>query len=289
MPFENHHIYDIKKLTFSNFLNEKLDFKKLKDGNFAGFIIEEFLTDIECDTILTGYNSLENHHKVKINPSFYSFPISFAQYTQMLTSKELTDEDYSLKSKSFLDSFEEMFGVTVFAKLQSIFSEMVNSPTIKLAPHSLPNTNYIPFTFRELLEGDGCLKAHCENLFLNEFQDFFTKVNAFSTQENQLSFFIILQAPNEGGELTLYDLIWKNGQQRINDHQVKINNEITLDFDNLNSVKCNKYSPSKGSLVVFRGGDIWHRVEKVKKSPSRITLGGFLSFSHDNKTLYAWS
>jgi len=50
-----------------------------------------------------------------------------------------------------------------------------------------------------------------------------------------------------------------------------------------------KLRPQPGDLLMFYGGYIWHRVEDIEGNTPRITLGGFLNFSKDDKELYYWS
>jgi hypothetical protein len=47
--------------------------------------------------------------------------------------------------------------------------------------------------------------------------------------------------------------------------------------------------PLPGDILVFSGGPIWHRVENIKGDTPRITFGGFLNFSKDEKELFYWS
>jgi hypothetical protein len=42
-------------------------------------------------------------------------------------------------------------------------------------------------------------------------------------------------------------------------------------------------------LVVFAGGQLYHRIEEVYGTKLRITLGGFLGYSTSNSDIYYWS
>ena len=50
-----------------------------------------------------------------------------------------------------------------------------------------------------------------------------------------------------------------------------------------------KFNPEPGDLLIFYGGRIWHRVEPILGSKPRITLGGFINFSDDDKKCFYWS
>lgn len=282
-------VYTIKQTTCSEIAQGHLNMGDLISDKINGFIVSDFLSETEVSQLLNGLGKLNDSELTHIEKGFDSYPMSFAQYDQMLQRDLLKEEDYFSKSEEFISSFTQKFGIDILSKMNAIFSSIKNAPKIEIPKIPSTQHQYSPFTFRELFPGDGCLKAHCENLFFQEFPSFFSKINAFSTLENQLSFFIVLQRPEVGGELTLFDIIWNENQQRIKDTKIKLENNVTYEFDNATTLKRDYYHPPVGSLVVFSGGKIWHRVEKVIEAPSRITLGGFLSFSHDKTKLYTWS
>jgi hypothetical protein len=45
---------------------------------------------------------------------------------------------------------------------------------------------------------------------------------------------------------------------------------------------------SPGDLILFDGGNIWHRVENLSGDRDRVTIGGFASIS-DEKEMYVWA
>jgi hypothetical protein len=108
-------------------------------------------------------------------------------------------------------------------------------------------------------------------------------------KEGQLSFFIVMQQPESGGELTLYDMVWEH----VNGKDFPENNEFVLDKNGskvfLNDVESKKFNPEPGDLLIFYGGKIWHRVEPIMGTKPRITLGGFINFSDDKKKCFYWS
>ena len=61
------------------------------------------------------------------------------------------------------------------------------------------------------------------------------------------------------------------------------------DLLNEEEVQRKKLKPGPGDMIVFAGGQIWHKVEFVQGSRPRFTIGGFMSRSKDDKTLYFWS
>lgn len=282
-------LYSLANFTINEIHQGELNFNSLLNNELSGFIVNDFLNATEINTIIQGFRSLSQSELVHINKGFDSYPMSFAQLEQMVHAGQLKEEDYFSISKNFNSHFQNKFGVNVFQKLQWLFQSLKNSPTVERAPNEEKSGFYVPFTFRELFPGEGNLKAHCENLFYKEFPGFFNRISKFSIPDDQFSFFIVLQSPGSGGELSLFDLIWDNHQKRPNDHKVILSDGRTLDFEDASSLKRDTLPCLAGSLVVFSGGKIWHRIETIRTAPSRITLGGFLSFSRDKSKLYSWS
>ena len=100
----------------------------------------------------------------------------------------------------------------------------------------------------------------------------------------------MLQPSDKGGELTLYNLRWNDVKIRLSGDTVLVD-EKGKKYDLLNKKQVPRISiaPQAGDMIVFSGGQIWHKVEFVKGTTNRITLGGFLSFTKDEKGLYIWS
>lgn len=282
-------LYTIERFSTAEVLNGALDLNLLLSDTINGFVVTDFLDGSEISEIVNGFRDLHEEKLIKINPRFNTYPISFAQFAQMVKQNTLSEKDYFENSSDFISGFNSKFGIDIFGKLASLFSKIKNAPQFEIPREMKSGGNYIPFTFRELFAGGGCLKAHCENLFFHEFPDFFNRLSTFTIPDNQLSFFIVLQEPGTGGELTLYDILWNEKQKRPTDHEIILEDGQQLAFDDTEHLKRMSIPAKAGSLVVFSGGKIWHRVETVEEAPSRITLGGFLSFSHDRKKLFAWS
>lgn len=253
-----------------------------------GYIFQDFLTAEEVGQIKTGFRNCSEEELVRIHEGFTSYPMSFAQFDQMCRAGLISEEAYSSAAQRFADSFASRFGVDVLGKLKEKLQEL--DPEIDLQIPSLgENKPFVPFTFRELFPGEGKLKAHCENLFFQEFPGFFERINRFSIQKDQLSFFIVLEKAGKGGELTLYDLWWNDDQKRINDTDIRIDTTEVVSIEDATRIARTSYHPPVGSLVLFSGGEIWHRVETIQEAPARLTLGGFMSFSPDYSTLFCWS
>jgi len=282
-------VYNIATLSYGEIDAHDKVINSILSGEISGVIIEDFLSAEETHSILENFRAIDTQQKIHINGGFDSYPMSFAQFDQMVRSGKLLEEDYFKVSKDFISQFYKNFGVDVIGRLKDFVYSSSNNIELDIPKNALGTGEYVPFTYRELFPGEGCLKAHCENLFYQEFPGFFETISRFSIQEQQLSFFLLLQEPGEGGELVLYDLLWENTEKRLSDIDVLLKNGEVISVEDTTKIARDTFSVKKGSLVVFSGGSIWHRVNTVTNAPSRITLGGFMSFSHDRTKLYCWS
>ena len=152
--------------------------------------------------------------------------------------------------------------------------------------------NYPFATFRYLVPDKGLMSVHCGNYFGKTFETFYQDLTQTVAVENQMSYFVMLQEPEEGGELTLFNFRWKKGQTKKDNSE---NNEIIQPDGSKMYVEDNEYiikdkiKPKKGDLILFQGGNIWHRVETVRGKTPRITFGGFIGVSIDKSKIYYWS
>ncbi|MEM7040036.1 MAG: 2OG-Fe(II) oxygenase, partial [Bacteroidota bacterium] len=99
---------------------------------------------------------------------------------------------------------------------------------------------------------------------------------------DQLSYFFLVQQPDEGGELILYDAEWDETKEELaKDYQTAVNH--------VESQHAHVIDMRAGDLVVFAGGRVWHQVRDVSGNTNRVTLGGFMAYSHEMDKLYHWS
>ena len=134
-------------------------------------------------------------------------------------------------------------------------------------------------TIRIIADGSE-LTTHCGNQFAYKSSKF-DDLKKISLLDNQVSYFLLLQEPSEGGELTIFDAKWSNRSQYSNQssdlfHTIESRGSIQLDL-------------RAGDLLIFQGGQFYHRVERAQGPIPRITLGGFITPSIDKQNLYFWS
>ncbi len=262
--------------------------QKLTSGELTGIIIDDFLSLAEAASIKNAYYNTLRSKVTIVDEGFVSYPQSFAQLTQGLLAKTIEPNEFFNRAQTYKDTFQDVFGVNLLQRLQSVTERLFDGKKLYVPTPENKKGSFVPFTFRELKPGKGELKVHCENLFFNEFPYFFSLLEHIVLRKNEFSFFVVISSPDEGGELTLYNANWSSVKERENFTTLKDYNGNTIDILSP-EVQSLKIKPKTGSLLIFSGGDIWHRVEIVNGAQSRITIGGFISTGVNNDDLFIWS
>jgi len=259
--------------------------EQIKKREIDGVIAKSILTLQEVAEVKSFLIDLQENLYMT-TPSGKIFPKPFA-----VINGERANQDAYAEYVALLDNYKLKHASIhlIFKKLNEFISNVaskykVSSPTLKLNKCTVAEG-----TFRYLYPNKGGLYVHSGNYFQEQNEFFYSMLEEDIDMDNQLSYFIVLQNAEQGGELTLYDLIWEKGQIK----DTPLNNEFVLDKEGKKIIIKDlinlKLRPQPGDLLMFYGGYIWHRVEDIEGNTPRITLGGFLNFSKDDQELYYWS
>ena len=275
-------------------INEKSELngdliKDLLEERITGVLIKNFLNGEEVNNALEGVWNTPYQQKTRINDGFFSHPITFAQFTQLKATGELTIDEYCKIAKNLIESQEKKLGIDIVKRLCEFLNAFDPIQQISPIVNKENGQDLVPFTIRELLPGKGELIIHCENLFFKEFPQFFELLKWLDIQDNKLSYFITLSEAETGGELCCFDLNWSNIKTRVDNEQLQNEDFQTINIINNPDVKRYFIKPMAGDLLLFAGGNVWHRVEKVLGFKSRITLGGFIAETTTPGKYYIWS
>lgn len=137
---------------------------------------------------------------------------------------------------------------------------------------------YGPATIRHLPVG--CeIPVHC-GLFFMETPGYREIMGALD-DTSQLSWFIPMQTSEDGGELMVYNLQWKDSDvprlgEMYNPSAIEARPSVRV-------------RPPVGSLLLFDGGRWFHKVSPVRGDRDRWTVGGFLGFTSDMEHIVYWS
>jgi hypothetical protein len=262
--------------------------KSLLEEKIHGIVIKNFLSDEEITTLKNKIQSIPIEQKTIINEGFRSYPLSFAQFSQKLEAGLMNVNDYLKIAHFVLSNQAAQLGINITERLIKFLSK---SNIIKqVSPIIEKNSQkpLIPFNIRELLPGSGELIIHCENLFFDEFPAFFKWLKLMDITDNKLSYFITVQNAEKGGELCCFDLSWQKVKKRISPTKLLDETGEIIDLEKT-TIETFLLKPEEGDLLLFAGGNIWHRVLTVQGNKSRITIGGFIAETNMPGRYYIWS
>lgn len=253
--------------------------KRVHQGDLEGFIVKGIFSPEEVESFKKLTAEIPADRFLKTNTGTI-LPDPFATISDL----DERARNYVEKNKAF-----QTFGFERFhAALQNAMELVAGDYRVQVPATVLDNYPAVAATVRHFYPGMGGLYVHCGYLFQEQSPKYYQAVEPMK-KEGQLSFFVVIQQPEQGGELTLYDMVWEN----VNAKDFPENNEFVLDRDGnriyLTEVNQVKYNPQPGDMLIFYGGRIWHRVEPIVGALPRITFGGFINFSEDDQTMFYWS
>lgn len=184
----------------------------------------------------------------------------------------------------FREEFTEMFGFDPHARLAALVAAM--SRGLPLTAPTEGGRRYSPGQIRIMEPDGGGLAAHAGNEFLISNKEG-SADHLWETTDalDHMSYFVVLQRPDTGGELSVYDQLWEDPRERGEGVSIPLTHDASH-FDDLPHLTVD---PDPGDLVVFRGGRRWHRVEPVFGSRPRLTYGGFAAPSRDHTEIHCWA
>ncbi len=288
--------YNFQTISIADLLEKKEAMWDLYTNKADGFLIKNFLSEAEVDVILSNLGKATSDNPANTSVGF-TYPPIFAEFSNRMKDVETNKKQeaiktYFEKTKLFNESFATDFGIDVKNRIEDLYYKISGGRDIVVAEGSNQTGNYPFATFRYLVPDKGLMAVHCGNYFGKTFEEFYKDLTKKVAVENQMSYFIMLQEPEQGGELTLFNFRWKDGQTKVDNME---DNEIIQPDgskmyveDDPNIIK-DKIKPQKGDMILFQGGNIWHRVETVRGNTPRITFGGFIGISIDKTKFYYWS
>ncbi len=291
-------LYDFKTLSMEEMKNYPDAIHDMYVGKIDGFLIKNFMSPEEVDKLLKKlYEIRDSDQNLSKLDTGFTYPTVFAEFSRRLemadpTQKAAETSKYFLASEEYNQTSAQVYGVDTLKKITDFFTTLGGGRKVEV-PRGVNEEGQYPFTtFRYLVPYQGLMTVHCGNYFGKTFEQFYAHMNTKVATKNQMSFFVMLHEPEEGGELSLFNFRWKEGQTKTspNEDNEVIEPDGTKRYVQTDpSIRKNKLRPKKGDMILFQGGNIWHRVERVKGKEPRITYGGFLSLNYAGDTIYYWS
>lgn len=180
------------------------------------------------------------------------------------------------------DRIEELFDVDFVQRVAGVVSACAGGRPATV-PEEEGRGSYVPATIRFLPPGRGVMHAHTANEFCNAWEAY-SHLREIARMWNSLSYFVVGQAPDSGGELVLYDLMWDDTPDDVRALGMSEERDDLLTRFDTRPIRL-----GAGDMILFTGGRIWHRVAPVDGSQERVTIGGFVALSTDDEQVYFWS
>jgi hypothetical protein len=287
-------LYDFRLVEASDLTGYENAIADLQSRKYDGICVRGAIPEDVVDQINAAAANLPQDIKVMM-PVGWSFPPIFAaQIGQAFRNGEEEGmrrmKSYFEISEKFYHNSKDYLGVDTTALVEKWLTAFSNGLPMAIPKGYDNEGQYANCTYRAYYgNGEGNISIHCANYFQTAWQKFFNHLETQTDVYDQLSYFFMLQEPESGGELTLYDFEWEKGQTKKSNHE---NKEVIMADGSIRYIDGEEVQiidPKKGDLILFAGGQIWHRVEEVLGTRERITLGGFLDYGWDKKKIFYWS
>ena len=267
-------------------------YKSQKDG----FLVRNFLSPTEVAAVVDNMSIMETKNVAETSVG-YTYPMIFAEFS--LRNDELNKEELQVKSEGYFKDnlqyakeFKDDFGFDLKSKLDSFFERISGGSGIEV-PSGMGDVGKYPFgNFRCLRPNGGGMAIHCGNFFQDRFRLFYSHLTESAKVVDQMSYFIVIQEPESGGALEVFDMRWEHGQSKVDNlenEEVILSNGSKYFPDRDSNRKKLSLKPNPGDMILFQGGNIWHRISEIKGSKPRITFGGFIAPNLNETSFYYWS
>lgn len=190
--------------------------------------------------------------------------------------------DYHRNAWVINDRLPTLFDVDFCGRVEAVLSQVGGGRPAEV-PEEEGRGRYVPATIRFLPPGGGVMHAHTANEFCNVW-DAYGHLREIARMWNSLSYFVVGQAPDEGGELVLYDLMWDDTPPDVAALGMSEERDALLE-----RFPTRPIGPRPGDMILFTGGRIWHRVAPVGAGRERVTIGGFVALSQEGDRILYWS
>jgi hypothetical protein len=259
--------------------------RKVKDGEVHGFVLKNLFSKEEIEAILKIMEKPMEERAMK-TPYGTMFPTPFAIVTN---DGERLDAYYNSLNSLHEVMEQEPLVNEIRHRIERFFKTVGADFKVSVPINKTKKLPVSEGSFRTFYKDKGALFVHCGNLFQQQSEFYYSQLENDIDKNDQLSFFFNLQNTEVGGELTIYNMLWKDVVGKASPEE---NNSVIDAKGNtvyLKDVEQFSVKPQPGDILVFAGGPIWHRVEDIKGDTPRITYGGFVNFSKDGNELFYWS
>jgi len=244
-----------------------------------GFTIPNVFDEATCERAV---QILSDHRDRDPEPADFGSMLGMPLPVLARVAPGVDDRTLYLDSAARAGAYlNEAFGQNPFDRISHVLQPMANG--LELCTIDEGGRAYAAGNVRWMEPGKGGLPAHVGNEFLMHTDSSMNHLRRVTTTVDHFSWFVVLQEPQSGGALSVFDDQYETEIAGIDPWTSGGRNDAPFD-----SRPCLKVPPSAGCMAIFGGGWRWHRVDKVFGSRPRVTYGGFASMSTDGSAYNFW-
>ena len=198
--------------------------------------------------------------------------------------QDATLVDYFEEAKLFREASEVLFEgleTDFLTRQEQVLSAMAGGRKVELARHP-DGREYQAFTLRKMLPG-GEIGLHYENEAFDA-----PSLSGLSTisasYPHVLSVYLAVQAPENGGELCLYNISEFDPETPTLKTLPRDGEQTLAQFEGL--APRQPLPATTGDMLLFDAGRYFHRVSRVEGPLPRWTMGSFIMLSDDDTTYH---
>ena len=277
------HVSEIEK--YPNALQDML-----YNRSFEGMIIRDVLPEDVVEQVVSRLKNEQVDMSEILDSKFAEASNGAYTLGENIVFADSTLQQYFDYAAIFRQKCRTLFeGMLDFeALMEFMLGYLCGGLKIKI-PSGPQGQTYIPATIRKVPTNHE-FPIHVGNDFLNSPQS--EHLRSLVDVTDQLSFFIPLVLPEAGGELVIYGLEWDG--EELSFENSSSNPYGSRLYPQAHQVFHGEYGsmtfePNIGDMMLFDGGRFYHCIVPTVGDRTRITIGGFLSFSKNHDAIYYWS
>ena len=262
-------------ITHANELSNDQDIlSKIHQEELQGIIIREIFSKAEMQQL---------RQQIELEETGF-FPTRYGKtYGLSLSEIEGDKSNYLQTADKFRKMLSQALSNDYEKTIINVFSQISGDRNI-LSPEE-NNKPYTPATVRFVPPNQPGIIAHIDSEFT--YSPNYSYLHQIADIPNCFSYFIVVKKPDRGGELILHELCFDSEELKM--METGRNQFIVSAKENLDNYSNKHYQLEEGDIVIFKSSVILHEIGYISGDTTRMTIGGFLALSLDNKQVYYWS
>ncbi|QXC60305.1 hypothetical protein KSP35_18505 [Aquihabitans sp. G128] len=249
---------------------------RLADVEVDAVLLRGVLSPGEVDRALSGFEELHEQRSDEFMGHVLGMPLL------RLGQGETDRTPYYDSTERARELYRTAFGFDPHERVASVLEPMAGGR--KVVPPTEDGRAYNPGNLRWYLPGQGGLYPHVGNEFVEQNEaGALGHLLGINEVRGWTSWFMVLQRPDSGGTLTLYDLTHAGRPADFESYGEEERAALFLELRHAT------FDPGPGDLIAFTGGVRYHRVEDIGPGRPRITYGAFLHLDRDGARFHSWA